>query len=28
MTDKYALAKSLAGSDMRSDKKLKGAGLW
>lgn len=28
MTDKYALAKALAGSDMRSDKKLKGAGLW
>lgn len=28
MTDKYTLAKSLAGSDIRSDKKLKGAGLW
>ena len=27
MTDKYALAKALAGSDIRSDKKLKEAGL-
>ena len=28
MTDRYKLAKALAGSDMRSDTKLKGAEIW